>query len=520
MVSRSTTCVRRLGEFRRACAQSLSRRLEDVDAALRRLPSRPDSAEEALRLLQALMGSAGPLGFGAVFRAAATLRALVRQMIDAAPDDRAPLLRTALAHLDDVRRQTGLLDSRPVPPAETRPRRVLLLVSADDALPGLLTHYGYDVRRCASLSAAREQAVDLRPSAVLVDAADEAAPSLAEIRRVQPLGIPVLLLGPDDLAFRLEAVRAGVDGVFRKADLGGLIDRLDRMEAVAPAEPFRILLVDDDPVAGAVHAAALSAAGMRVRTVRDPMAVMGPLRETAPDLVLLDMDMGVCTGDELAAVIRQHDDLVGIPIVFLSSETGTDRQLAARSAGADDFLVKPVSPERLVAEVTLRAERARTLRAHMMRDGQTGALNHGAFMTQLRLEVQRAQRSGRRLALVRVDIDRFRAPNERLGEAEGDRMIRDVARLLQKRLRSTDLVGRSGGDRFVALLGDTTAEDAGSVIEDIRRSFAGLRPSATLRAGIAAFPAHPDAELLLEAAEKALARAAREGGDRVELSPE
>lgn len=521
---RSTTCVRRLDEFRRACARSLAQRLEQIEAAVQAMCRRPGEAgpaRDALGLLQGFLASAGPLGFGGALRPAAAVRAAVQACVDANPGDLSSLHDAAIRNLEDLRRHAGLLEAPAQAPADARPRTSLLLVSGDAGLSDTLSHYGYDVRRCASLDEAPARSFPPSPSALVVDAAGDPAAALEQIRR-RPHDLPVLLLTDrDDLRSRIEAVRAGIDAVFvRPGEIGALIDRLGRTTAVVPAEPVRVLLVDDDPVAAGLHAAALRSAGMRVRTVSDPLAVMEPLRETTPDLLLLDMDMGVCTGDELAAAIRQHDEFVGIPIVFLSSETATARQLAARSAGADDFLVKPVLPQRLVAEVTLRAERARTLRAHMLRDGQTGVLNQSAFLMQLRLEVGRARRAGRRLALARVDIDRFRLLNERLGHVEGDRAIRDLARLLQKRLRSTDLVGRAGGDRFLALLGDASGEAAASVLDEIRRSFAELRPSSTLRAGIASFPAQPDAELMLEAAEKALARAARAGGDRVEQAPE
>ena len=526
MVSRSTTCVRRLDEFRRACVRSLTRRLDEVDAAVQDMQRRPDdpqAARQALLLLQGLLGSAVPMGFGGVSRAATALRTVVRDCLEADPKDRAALHRAALDHLDDIRRQAEVLEARADAAADPRPRTSIALVSGDAGLAASLAHYGYEVVRSATVVEARERASAGRPAALVMDATgDDPGAALEQIRRDRPPALPVLLLtGRDDLRTRLAAVRAGVDAVLaRPAEIGGVIDRLERMTTGAPAEPYRILLVDDDPVAAGLHAAALRSAGMTVRTALDPLSVMEPLRETSPDLILLDMDMGVCTGDELAAVIRQHDDFVGIPIIFLSSETATVRQLAARSAGADDFLVKPVLPARLVAEVSLRAERARTLRSYMLRDGQTGALNHAAFMTQLRVEVQRARRSGRRLALARVDIDGFHTLNERLGQAEGDRVIRDLARLLQKRLRSTDLIGRSGGDRFLVLLGDARGEAAQAVVDQIRRSFAELRPQATLRAGVASFPCQPEAELLLDAAEKAAARASRAGGDRVELAPE
>ena len=83
-----------------------------------------------------------------------------------------------------------------------------------------------------------------------------------------------------------------------------------------------------------------------------------------------------CTGLELARLIRQQDAYLGIPIVFLSSETNFDRQFLAMRQGGDDFLTKPISDDRLLASVLVRAERARQLNTLMSQDSLTGLLTH------------------------------------------------------------------------------------------------------------------------------------------------
>lgn len=134
--------------------------------------------------------------------------------------------------------------------------------------------------------------------------------------------------------------------------------------------------------------------------------------------------------------------------------------------------------------------------------------------------VSRSTSRVRRLARAQVDIDAFTPSTTASGRPRGIGVIRDLARLRQKRLRSTDLIGRPGGGRFLVLLGDATGESAQVVVDQIRRSFAELRSQATLRAGIASFLGQPEAEFLLDAAEKAAARASRAGGDRVERATE
>src|SRR5439155_1576195 len=132
-------------------------------------------------------------------------------------------------------------------------------------------------------------------------------------------------------------------------------------------EPYRILIVDDQPELAEYHSAILRNAGMSVHIVTDPLQIMTPLLELKPDLLLMDMYMPGCTGLELAAVIRQQEALVSMPIVFLSSESDVNRQMAAMARGGDDFLTKPIQPDHLVSAVSSRVERLRVLRSLMVR---------------------------------------------------------------------------------------------------------------------------------------------------------
>jgi diguanylate cyclase (GGDEF)-like protein len=123
-----------------------------------------------------------------------------------------------------------------------------------------------------------------------------------------------------------------------------------------------------------------------------------------------------------------------------------------------------------------------------------------------------------------LDIDHFKTVNDTYGHGVGDVVISSVATLLRQRLRQSDVVGRYGGEEFVAVLPACDAKDARIVLEDIRRRFADIRFShegktfcCTISAGIAAStPEHErsSAELLI-AADAALYAAKRGGRDQV-----
>jgi len=241
----------------------------------------------------------------------------------------------------------------------------------------------------------------------------------------------------------------------------------------------------------------------------------------------MDIYMPGCTGTELAAVIRQQEKFVGIPVVFLSVETDVGRQLAALRQGGDDFLTKPIAAGHLISSVATRAQRARILRSQMVKDSLTGVLNHSRLTDQLQIEVARARRQSTRLAYAMIDIDHFKAVNDRHGHPTGDRVILSLARLLQKRLRKTDIIGRYGGDEFAVILPDADGPTAAKIISEICRGFSQIRHKSergdfnvTFSAGIATLLESGDAATLNETADRSLYEAKHRGRNQVVLAPQ
>ncbi|MEP7190679.1 MAG: response regulator, partial [Roseiflexaceae bacterium] len=262
------------------------------------------------------------------------------------------------------------------------------------------------------------------------------------------LGIPpsddrpplIILSADDDLAARLHAIRLGGVGFFSfPIDFAALTDTVEQIIGQSSASPYRILLVEDGAVMASYYAKLLRQAGMIPLVVTNPLDVVGPLMEWQPDVIVLDMYMPGCTGLELAAILRQQPAYAGTPIVFLSSETALDMQLAALQLGGDDFLTKPIQPEHLIAALRARAQRGRSVRAMMVRDSLTGLFNHTTFSGHLEVEVARAQRQESVLSLVMIDIDHFKHVNDAYGHPTGDRVLKRLARSMQQRLRRSDI---------------------------------------------------------------------------------
>lgn len=331
----------------------------------------------------------------------------------------------------------------------------------------------------------------------------------------------------DDFASRLRSVRYGAS-IFLPAplDVASFVERLDDILRSRSATPYHILIIDDDPEQVSDTALILQEAGMVTSVVTDPSNIFRVLVEYRPELIVMDMYMPQCSGIELTRIIRQNESFVGVPIVYLSVEQDTEKQLEALRSGGDGFFVKPVIPEHFVTAIRLRASRTRAMRFYMERDSLTGLLNHTNLKQNLDQEVQRARRIGLSLSFVMIDLDHFKQVNDRYGHLAGDRVLKNLARLLRERLRRSDTLGRYGGEEFGLVLFDTDASWAETIMEEIRRDFSTLRQSdgtrdftVTLSCGIADYPRFSSAGALNEAADKALYLAKERGRNRTVIAP-
>lgn len=364
-----------------------------------------------------------------------------------------------------------------------------------------------------------------RPDAVIMDinfpmGKSAGIEALATIREKTGRAVPTIFLSArNDFAARMGAVQAGGEAYFLKPALPiDLVAAIDALTNQYSAEAYRILIIDDEPEVAAYHGIILQEYGMTTYQLSEPALVLQVLADFRPDMVLMDMYMPGCNGRDLATLIRQVPDYIGLPIVYLSSETDRHKQFSAMRVGAEGFLTKPVVPEDLVSAVAIRAERMRTLRSLMARDSLTGLFNHTTTTQLLESAVASAKRGSKALMFVMIDIDNFKHVNDTHGHPIGDQVILAVSRVLQQRLRNSDVVGRYGGEEFAIILQDVTIEAAAHLVNELRDDFSRVvfhatnaDFSCTFSAGIACYSKHSHAEALREAADRALYRAKHSG---------
>jgi diguanylate cyclase (GGDEF)-like protein len=236
-----------------------------------------------------------------------------------------------------------------------------------------------------------------------------------------------------------------------------------------------VLVVDDDPVQRSGLRLVLQQCGYRVTTAASGHAALAAVCEHMPDIIVADVNMDDGDGLEMTRQLRELAAGRDLPIILISGKADVDRRIDGLDAGADDFMAKPIDPNELLARVRThlrRAERTQTLVLRSTHDDLTGALNRGAIVDELRRELKRANRTGTPLSLMMVDVEDFKAINDAYGHGTGDQVLARIARALERTLRTTDSVGRFGGDEFVLVLPDLGDRSTGALVQRLRRVWA------------------------------------------------
>jgi diguanylate cyclase (GGDEF)-like protein len=194
----------------------------------------------------------------------------------------------------------------------------------------------------------------------------------------------------------------------------------------------------------------------------------------------------------------------------------TDARDLVRTAGIKDT--------RLRSSLGRLADRMTEAWTMATMDMLTGVLNRQALLARLDAELDRAARYGHQLSIILVDIDHFKRLNDTYGHVAGDQMLHAVAEVLRASVRGVDIVGRYGGEEFMAVLPETDVDAAASLAEKLRR-FVALRSlaledgsvvSVTLSAGVAGgFGGHLDLVTLVRDSDNALYSAKALGRDQV-----
>ncbi len=345
---------------------------------------------------------------------------------------------------------------------------------------------------------------------------------IAEIRSRYPASQLIYLNGSPEIKHTVALMRSGIDITLpAEGGIATVINCVLDLVQNIETEQYRVLVVGTTRVAVTLIQRTLSEHGIASHSILNPERLLDELRSYQPDLILMGMYMPGFNGVEATRVLRQMPAYRSLPIVYLSSESDVGMQVEALRLGGDQFLNTPFNPVLLAAVVKTKIERFREILRSTQHDGLTGLLNHTAAKSVLQTMVGKLKSSSS-LTVAMIDIDRFKSINDTYGHPVGDQVIRGLGWLLKGRLRSSDLIGRYGGEEFLIALPEIPPAQALSVIDGVRRDFSSLPHThangvlhATFSAGIASYPEFGSATLLTEAADFALLEAKQSGRNRV-----
>jgi diguanylate cyclase (GGDEF)-like protein len=319
---------------------------------------------------------------------------------------------------------------------------------------------------------------------------------------------------------------------------------LGYLRAVAPSS--KILVVDDSRTQLEWLVKVLEREGYTVSAASDGREALRRVRTEAPDLVLLDMILPDMDGLEVLRIVKARGEDQFVPVIILSVKSDLDSKVAGLRIGADDFLAKPFAEAEILArcaamlrikhlqerlrDVQRRLEeQSRKLEEQSVTDALTGLKNRRFFDERLQEEFKRAQRYGDFLSLIMIDLDHFKAVNDRFGHPAGDMVLREAAALIRKSIRDPDICARYGGEEFAVILPKTHMSGALAVAERVWRELGAKEYAVTADAagegtvkvtaslGLAFYPSQDitAGDLLLRFADEALYQAKKAGRNTI-----
>jgi diguanylate cyclase (GGDEF)-like protein len=238
----------------------------------------------------------------------------------------------------------------------------------------------------------------------------------------------------------------------------------------------KLLVVDDQPINIQVmhqifageYQVFMATSGPRPCPLQGQSAGSG-----AANIVMPGMD-----GFEVCTQLKADEATDHIPVIFVTAHTDPAQETHGLSLGAVDFIAKPVNPAvvraRVKTHLTLKFQSFAAQTVFL--DGLTGVFNRRYFDQQLPVEWARAARSFSPLSVIMIDVDYFKAFNDRYGHQAGDDCLRQIAATLKRGLkRPADLVARYGGEEFACILPDTANDDALALAAELEHTVRDLK---------------------------------------------
>lgn len=231
-------------------------------------------------------------------------------------------------------------------------------------------------------------------------------------------------------------------------------------ETAKPARP-RVLMADDQTELLYLMKEMIEYAGFEVVTATDGAEAMKAVFETNPDIIVLDYNMPRKNGLEVAQDLKNNPLFAHIPIIIVTAYGEKHAKLKGLSMGIDDYLIKPVDADELVARIRMILKRNKQVL-------DTNPLSKLPGNPSIQARVEREIAKNSQFAVLYLDLNNFKAYNDTYGFEAGDRVLKATANLLVKLTiqneDSKDFIGHIGGDDFIVVTEYARAEELAKLI--------------------------------------------------------
>lgn len=301
-----------------------------------------------------------------------------------------------------------------------------------------------------------------------------------------------------------------------------------------------LMVIDDDVVQARRVSEKLTSGGYVLAHFSDhKKAIDYAKQKPNVDLILISTQLADIDGLRLATQFKALEEVRNVPIVMMVDEEDQHLMLKGLDLGVNDYLLTPVDFNEMFARVKTQIRRKKYQEAlksnyqesvsMAVTDGLTRLYNRHYLDTHLKNLVRQAVEQGRNLSAVMMDMDHFKAVNDTYGHDVGDEVLRELAAIIVRTIRSADLAARYGGEEFVILMPETDAARAYEASERLRKAVE-TAPFAishadgvihkTVSIGYATMMENDTPETLLKRADMALYQAKNAGRNKVLPLPE
>ncbi|MDY6896789.1 MAG: response regulator [Cyanobacteriota bacterium] len=428
--------------------------------------------------------------------------------------------------------QTTVVQNKQTLVESDKPETRLLIVDEDkefiDTLVELAAVRGWETAIAPNTKLAWDSLQRIRPDVILLDISigkgENKFDFLEEMSKQEP-PIPVVVFTKQELSTdRVALARRKSQGFFHKPiSSNRVLEIITQTINPAKKTEAKVMLVDDDRMILRLVKTLLEPWGIKVNILSNSLQFWDELESIKPDLLVLDVQMPNIDGIELCQLLRNDSRWAWLPIIFLTGQRDADTIQQVFSAGADDFINKPVVAPELITRIFNRLERTRLLREQAEINPLTGLVNRQRATQDLEKLLRLANQYQQCFCFAIIKIDNLDQINHNYGHGFGDKMLRHLASLLQKELRSEDIVSSwNSGEFLVGMYGISRGygvEWLAEILEILRSTEFEINEQVvnlTFSAGVTQYPLDgSDVKTLYRLAASTMEKARKCGGNRI-----